>query len=103
MIMDRDKYQKTLSEESDSRGLRDKIIERRKRLDELREKRKKERQDKIDARRQYRIEKIRALTEKFHAVAAKRKWLVFLVGLGIVAYVLIAYGGALFAKLKLFY
>ena len=77
MIMDRDKYQKTLSEESDSRGLRDKIIERRKRLDELREKRKKERQDKIDARRQYRIEKIRALTEKFHAVAAKRKWLVF--------------------------
>ena len=102
--MDRDKYQKSLATDENSEGLREKIIERRKRLEELREQRKNERKEKLDARRQYRIDKIKALTAKFYAVAAKRKWLVFLLGLGIVGYFLIAYDvGGVLTKLKLFF
>ena len=49
--------------------------------------------DRIDARREFRLEKIAALTKKFYAVAAKRKWLVFLVGILLVAYFVISSGG----------
>ena len=44
-------------------------------------------------KRSHRIEKIKALTEKAYAVAAKRKWLVYLLGLGIAIYLLFSSGG----------
>ena len=53
---------------------------------EEREKRRKDRQS-------YRIERIKALTAKAYAVAAKRKWLVYLIGLGIIVYFIISSGG----------
>ena len=59
---------------------------------EGKEKRKKNREDKVSKRRQWRIDKINALKEKFYAVASKRKWLVFLIGIAIVAYLLISKG-----------
>ena len=57
---------------------------------------KKKKEDKIDKRerkRWYRLERIKALTAKAMAVATKRKWLVFLIGLGMAAYFLISSGG----------
>ena len=56
----------------------------------------KKKEDKIDKRerkRWYRLERIKALTAKAMAVATKRKWLVFLIGLGMAAYFLISSGG----------
>ncbi len=53
------------------------------------EERKKKREDK----RKYRLEKIKALTAKFYAVAAKRKWLVLMMALGIAIYFIITSGG----------
>ena len=53
---------------------------------EEREKRKKDKQS-------YRLERIKALTAKAYAVAAKRKWLVYLIGLGIIVYFIISSGG----------
>lgn len=44
-------------------------------------------------KRNYRIEKIKALTAKAYAVATKRKWLVFLLGLVIIAYLVFTSGG----------
>tara|TARA_Y100000310_G_C19940733_1_gene472435 strand:+ start:98 stop:379 length:282 start_codon:yes stop_codon:yes gene_type:complete len=59
-----------------------------------------ERQEKIDSReektsnrRSFRIEKIHALKEKALAVAAKRKWLVFILGLGLIIYFAVSSGG----------
>ena len=59
-----------------------------------------EKQEKVDSkkektsdRRSYRIEKIQALKEKALAVAAKRKWLVLLLGLGLVIYFVVSSGG----------
>ena len=59
------------------------------------EKNKKERptRSRVADRRAFRLEKIKALTEKFYAVAAKRKWLVFMMGLGIIIYLLVSTGG----------
>ena len=57
---------------------------------------KKKKEDKIDKRdrkRWYRLERIKALTAKAMAVATKRKWLVFLIGLGMAAYLLVSSGG----------
>ena len=57
---------------------------------------KKKKEDKIDKRerkRWYRLERIKALTAKAMAVATERKWLVFLIGLGMAAYFLISSGG----------
>lgn len=49
--------------------------------------------DKRDRKRWYRLERIKALTAKAAAVATKRKWLVFLIGIGLAAYFLISRGG----------
>ena len=58
-----------------------------------REQRAAERVAKKQARRDYRIEKIHALKEKFYAVAAKRKWLFLIIGAAIVAYLVFSYTG----------
>lgn len=58
-----------------------------------RERRASERVAKKQARRDYRIEKIHALKEKFYAVASKRKWLFFIIAGVIAAYLLIFKGG----------
>lgn len=50
-----------------------------------REAKRQDKANKVRDRRAYRIEKIKALTAKFYAVAAKRKWLVFLIGIVIAA------------------
>ena len=55
--------------------------------------RRKRRSEKVEDRRNYRLEKITALTQKFYAVAAKRKWLVFLIGVALIAYLVISSGG----------
>ena len=54
---------------------------------------KEEREKKRKDRQSYRIERIKALTAKAYAVAAKRKWLVYLIGLGIIVYFIISSGG----------
>ena len=53
-----------------------------------------DKEEKVDSRRDYRLEKIQLLTEKASAVAKKRKWLVFLLGLGLVIYFVVSSGGA---------
>ena len=52
-----------------------------------------ERGKRRENRQSYRIEKIKALTAKAYAVAAKRKQLVYLIGLGIIVYFIISSGG----------
>ena len=51
-----------------------------------RERRKKERDEKVEKRKQWRIDRIIAIRDKFYAVAAKRKWLFFIIAAAIVAY-----------------
>tara|TARA_Y100000401_G_C8325741_1_gene228130 strand:+ start:242 stop:430 length:189 start_codon:yes stop_codon:yes gene_type:complete len=48
-----------------------------------------DKQDKKSSRRDYKIDKINALTEKAKAVASKRKWLVILLIVGIAVFVFI--------------
>jgi hypothetical protein len=50
-----------------------------------REARRQEKADKAKDKRDFRIEKIKAITEKALAVGVKRKWLVFLIGIVIAA------------------
>jgi len=50
-------------------------------------------EEKVSSRRSYRLEKIKALTAKAYAVAAKRKWLVLMMALGIAIYFIITSGG----------
>ena len=57
------------------------------------EDRKDVRGEKVDSRRDYKLDKIKALTAKATAVAKKRKWLVLMIGLGLVAYLVISKGG----------
>tara|TARA_R110002110_G_scaffold207201_1_gene419411 strand:+ start:28 stop:312 length:285 start_codon:yes stop_codon:yes gene_type:complete len=79
--MDRDKNQKTVnSKDSDDLGGNVKN-------------RSEDRALKRKDRWNYRVKKIEALTAKAYAVAAKRKWLVFMIGSGIVAFLLISSGG----------
>jgi len=54
---------------------------------------KNDRKGKTADKRSYRIEKIKELTAKAYAVATKRKWLVFLIGIALVAYFVISSGG----------
>jgi hypothetical protein len=85
--MDRDKYQKQLFDPSDKKTSR---TDRR--------------DTKKDKRKDYKLDKIRLLTEKFHAVAAKRKWLVFLLALGIAAYFIVSSNaGGILTKIKTFF
>ena len=51
------------------------------------------RKEKVSDRRSFRLEKINALKEKFYAVAAKRKWLFFVIAAAVVAYLVIFKGG----------
>ena len=60
---------------------------------DAREDKKDAREEKVDSRRGYKLDKIKALTAKATAVAKKRKWLVFMIGLGLVAYFVISKGG----------
>ena len=60
---------------------------------ENRNDKKEDREQKTNSRRAYRIEKIKALTAKAYAVATKRKWLVYLLGLGIIIYFIFSSGG----------
>ena len=63
------------------------------------------RDDRLEKKRAFTIERINALTKKFYAVAAKRKWLVFMMALGIAIYFIITSGGGfnflgIFQKIK---
>jgi hypothetical protein len=58
-----------------------------------REAKRQEKADKAKEKRDFRIEKIKALTAKAYAVASKRKWLVFMIGAAIAAYLIIFKGG----------
>ena len=49
--------------------------------------------DKKDDRRNFKLDKIAAVTEKAKAVAVKRKWLVFLIGIALSAYLIFSGGG----------
>ena len=51
------------------------------------------RSEKISDRRTFRLDKIHAIKDKFYAVAAKRKWLFFIIAAAIVAYLVIFKGG----------
>tara|TARA_R100001129_G_scaffold185196_1_gene172414 strand:- start:9049 stop:9312 length:264 start_codon:yes stop_codon:yes gene_type:complete len=51
------------------------------------------RSDKKDDKRNYKLQKIKEVSSKALAVAQKRKWLVFLIGIGLVAYFVISSGG----------
>ena len=61
--------------------------------EDARDDKKDARGEKVDSRRGYKLDKIKALTAKATAVAKKRKWLVFMIGLGLVAYFVISKGG----------
>ena len=75
---------------------------------EKRELKNKLRLDKKDDKRSYKLEKIKEVSNKALAVAAKRKWLVFLIGIGLVAYFVISSGGlggggGIMVKIKAFF
>jgi hypothetical protein len=57
------------------------------------ENKKEDRSEKVSGRRSYRLDKIKELTAKAYAVATKRKWLVFMIGAAIAAYLIIFKGG----------
>ena len=59
----------------------------------LKKRDKDERDDKKKSRRDFRLARIKEATAKAYAVAAKRKWLVFLIGIALVAYFVISSGG----------
>ena len=64
------------------------------RVDSLEKKR--IRSEKVSDRRTFRLDKIHAIKDKFYAVAAKRKWLFFIIAAAIVAYLVIFKGGFIF-------
>ena len=68
-------------------------LTKREEREKAREQRAAERAAKYQAKKEYRIEKIHAAKEKIYAVAAKRKWLVFLIVAAIAAYLIIFKGG----------
>ena len=69
------------------------IIEKRKQKAEEKNTKKEDRADRSSSRRSYRLDKIKAATAKAYAVATKRKWLVFLIGIALIAYLVISSGG----------
>tara|TARA_Y100000401_G_scaffold111458_1_gene109740 strand:- start:180 stop:512 length:333 start_codon:yes stop_codon:yes gene_type:complete len=76
---------------------------KREQRQEARRKKAEERLAKVEARRNYRIEKINALKEKIYAVAAKRKWLFFIIAAAIAAYLIVSYtgfGGSILSGVK---
>ncbi len=69
------------------------IIERRRQRSQIKDDKRDDKQEKKETKRDYRIEKINAVKEKIYAVAAKRKWLFFIIAAVIVAYLVIFKGG----------
>jgi hypothetical protein len=69
------------------------ILEKRRLKSENKDEKTSDREDKKESKRNYRIEKIKEVTAKAYAVAAKRKWLVFLIIAAIAAYLIIFKGG----------
>ena len=61
--------------------------------DRDKDKNRQDKEDKTEGSRSYKLDKIKALTAKAYAVATKRKWLVYLLGLGIVLYFIFSSGG----------
>ena len=57
------------------------------------EERRQAREERGANKREYKLEKIKELTAKAYAVATKRKWLVFRIGIALVAYFVISSGG----------
>ena len=57
------------------------------------ENKKEDRSERVSDKRSYRLDKIKELTAKAYAVATKRKWLVFMIGAAIAAYLIIFKGG----------
>ncbi len=73
---------------------------------ERRTERQKNREAKVEKRRSFRLERIDALKEKFYAVAAKRKWLFFLIAALIVGYIVVSsagVGSGIIEKVKSFF
>jgi len=69
------------------------IIEKRRARSEAKDEKNEAKETKKTDKRSYRLDKIKALTAKAYAVATKRKWLVFLIGIALVAYFVISSGG----------
>jgi len=69
------------------------ILDRKNKKEEAKKQKTENRTTKVASRRNYRLDKIKETTAKAHAVATKRKWLVFLIGIGLVAYFVISSGG----------
>jgi|TARA_Y100001938_G_C8085690_1_gene431852 hypothetical protein len=69
--------------------LRKKQQERKQAREEL----KKTKAEKVELRRDYKLDKIEAQEEKSYAVAAKRKWLAIIMALGLVIYFVVFKGG----------
>ena len=69
------------------------ILEKRRLKSEKKDEKTSGREDKKENKRNYRLEKIKEVTAKAYAVAAKRKWLVFLIIAAIAAYLIIFKGG----------
>ena len=80
------------------------LFNRNKDKDKDKEGKNKDREDKKKSRRDFRLAKIQEITAKAYAVAAKRKWLVFLIGIALIAYLVISSGGfnlgGIFEKIK---
>jgi hypothetical protein len=60
---------------------------------QAREEVKKTKAEKVELRRDYKLDKIEAQEEKSYAVAAKRKWLAIIMALGLVIYFVVFKGG----------
>jgi hypothetical protein len=58
-----------------------------------RDNKKEDRSERVSDKRSYKLEKIKEITAKAYAVATKRKWLVFMIGAAIAAYLIIFKGG----------
>lgn len=69
------------------------LFSRDKNRDKDKDRQDKEVRQKTESRRGYRLDKIKALTAKAYAVATKRKWLVFMLGLAIILYFIFSSGG----------
>jgi hypothetical protein len=69
------------------------ILDRKKKKEEAKKEKTEGRTTKVASRRNYKLDKIKETTAKAYAVATKRKWLVFLIGIGLVAYFVISSGG----------
>jgi|TARA_R110000744_G_scaffold336224_2_gene441539 prophage tail gpP-like protein len=68
-------------------------LSRRSAKSKVKEEKKEVKGTKKTDKRSYKLDKIKAVTAKAYGVAAKRKWLVFLIGIGLIAYLVISSGG----------